>query len=233
MAEEGDNETHSFINEKDSKKESPTVLLYSYSTQRLLSQLGLLPLGSKSVVTILIPTILVVLCCYYIIVAPNKADNPIVVSQKQALPDKPCFILKEDGSCACWNPLIARPRGDRNRQHKVSEQFDRSFKHNLYLVEQVRNVKDVVFFGDSIIEGWMGTVYREVKNKEKAAVYREFFEKNEHGGKFDGLVLGIAGDQVSLAPPVLYIYLNEILLLSFTYYYVSLLSNPLNQPLLD
>jgi hypothetical protein len=42
-------------------------------------------------------------------------------------------------------------------------------------------------------------VYRVVKNQEKANVYREFFAKNEQGGngKFDGLALGVAGDQVS------------------------------------
>lgn len=200
MTNEGnDKEAQSLIDEKDNRKDRSAVLPFSYWTRRFLSKFGLLPFDSPSVVTMLILAVLVVLCCYYLI-GPKKADTTIV-NQKQALPDTPCFILNEDGSCTCWNPLIARPRVDRNRQHKVSEQFDRSFKHNLYLVDQVRNVKDVVFYGDSIIEGWMGTVYREVKNKEKAAVYREFFEKNnEQGGKFDGLVLGIAGDQVSFAP---------------------------------
>lgn len=205
MADEGsDKEAQSLIDETDSRKESSVVLPYYYWTQRFLSKFGLLPFDSPSVVTILILAVLVMLCCF-LLIGPKKADTTIV-SQKQALPDTPCFILNEDGSCTCWNPLIARPRVDKNRQHKVSEQFDRSFKHNLYLVDQVRNVKDVVFYGDSLIEGWMGTVYREVKNKEKAAVYREFFEKNnEQGGKFDGLALGIAGDQVSFAPLALLI----------------------------
>ena len=57
---------------------------------------------------------------------------------------------------------------------------------------------DVVFYGDSITEGWMGTSYgfsngRKEKNLQ---VFESFFTL-EGGGKYKGLALGISGDRVS------------------------------------
>lgn len=54
---------------------------------------------------------------------------------------------------------------------------------------------DVVFLGDSITEGWMGTAWGR-KNAKVHAV-PEIFEtlfSVDHGGEYEGLALGIAGD---------------------------------------
>ncbi len=58
---------------------------------------------------------------------------------------------------------------------------------------------DVVFYGDSITEGWKGTSYgfdngRKENNPE---VFKALFSVKD-GGKYNGLPLGISGDRVSL-----------------------------------
>ena len=63
----------------------------------------------------------------------------------------------------------------------------------------VENI-DVVFYGDSITEGWMGTVYGRLKKRGSGGSPREVFDSlfsTQNGGEFDGLALGIAGDTVS------------------------------------
>jgi hypothetical protein len=58
---------------------------------------------------------------------------------------------------------------------------------------------DVVFYGDSITEGWMGTSFgfpngRKEKNEE---VFKSLFTL-DGGGKHNGVTLGISGDLVSV-----------------------------------
>ena len=58
---------------------------------------------------------------------------------------------------------------------------------------------DVVFYGDSITEGWMGTSFGKpgrvsVGSKE---VFENLFS-TDYGAHYDGLALGIAGDTVSV-----------------------------------
>lgn len=54
---------------------------------------------------------------------------------------------------------------------------------------------DVVFYGDSITEGWKGTSYGFDVGRKKSnpEVYESLFTLNR-GGKYEGLVLGISGD---------------------------------------
>ena len=57
---------------------------------------------------------------------------------------------------------------------------------------------DVVFYGDSITEGWMGTTYGRLQGSGESS--RDVFDSlfsTQNGGEFDGLALGIAGDTVS------------------------------------
>ena len=59
---------------------------------------------------------------------------------------------------------------------------------------------DVVFYGDSITEGWRGTEYGRPNPKYGGA--KEVFENrfiSEFGAKYNGLALGISGDRVSLS----------------------------------
>lgn len=70
---------------------------------------------------------------------------------------------------------------------------------NLELVTSETNRKlDVVFYGDSITEGWRGTQFGHPRDRVEGAekVFESFFSKGS-GGDFDGLALGISGDTVS------------------------------------
>lgn len=192
--EEDVNEAVSLVDEKDKRNGTAEFFLLQNLYRWVQLKANLVPFSGVATFATLIITLAVTL--FYVSVSSQRGTQ--AVNQAKNLANS-CLLLKENGICTCWNPLLPRPRGERSRRHKVSENFNRSFKHNVYLAEQTRALKDVVFYGDSITEGWMGTVYRVVKNQEKANVYREFFAKNEQGGngKFDGLALGVAGDQVS------------------------------------
>lgn len=56
---------------------------------------------------------------------------------------------------------------------------------------------DVVFLGDSITEGWSGTAWGRTNAKVHSVpqVFQSYFSI-EHGGDYEGLALGIAGDSV-------------------------------------
>jgi lysophospholipase L1-like esterase len=93
--------------------------------------------------------------------------------------------------CTCLDPLI--PVGRRDEQgwahahHLNKEEASSVYAQNV----------DVVFFGDSITEGWRGKKYgNEVARAEGAKeVFESLFSKAK-GGKYDGLALGIAADTV-------------------------------------
>lgn len=62
--------------------------------------------------------------------------------------------------------------------------------------EKARNV-DVVFLGDSITERWRGTGggVRKPAAEGNEEIFESLFSK-AHGGKYNGLALGVAGDTV-------------------------------------
>ena len=69
---------------------------------------------------------------------------------------------------------------------------------NSDLAANAAGMVDVVFFGDSITEGWRGgTSYGfPVGRKEKNfSVFKSLFTVSE-GGEYDGIALGISGDTV-------------------------------------
>ena len=66
-------------------------------------------------------------------------------------------------------------------------------------ISTIKDGADVVFYGDSIVEGWKGTSYG-FPNGRKAnnyAVFKSLFS-SEGGGKFDGILMGISGDRVRI-----------------------------------
>ena len=65
-------------------------------------------------------------------------------------------------------------------------------------IAQVSDDIDVVFYGDSITEGWMGTSYGFLngRKEDNLPVFKSLFTL-EGGGRYKGLMLGISGDTVS------------------------------------
>lgn len=57
---------------------------------------------------------------------------------------------------------------------------------------------DVVFLGDSILEGFKGTKFgrKAPHKKENVPVFESLFDVSK-GAEYDGMVLAIAGDKVS------------------------------------
>ncbi len=101
--------------------------------------------------------------------------------------------------CKCSNPLSPKARhGHSTWTHAYHENIKRARGANVH-VENDRTNYDVVFLGDSILEGFKGTKFgKKVKHKQdNVQVFDSFFNAN-NGAEFDGLVLAIAGDKVRL-----------------------------------
>jgi len=93
--------------------------------------------------------------------------------------------------CTCGDPIEGSSREGQIHWLKASHE-------NADNAKDRKNEIDVVFFGDSITEGWKGTsLGLELKGmKDKNAEYESLFTL-DGGGKYEGLVLGIGGDTVS------------------------------------
>jgi len=96
-----------------------------------------------------------------------------------------------ENSCKCPDPMVGLAREGRRHWMKTAHE-------NKDKVLDIREDLDVVFYGDSITEGWMGTSFgfpngRKDKNEQ---VFNSLFSL-DHGGKYKGLALGISGDLVS------------------------------------
>lgn len=94
-------------------------------------------------------------------------------------------------ACECLSPIVPHPN---NRG------FDRWYdvlKRNADLAAKTTDEVDVVFYGDSITEHWLGTNFltpvRQLQ--DVAATFRHLFTK-EGGSDVEGIPLGISGDQV-------------------------------------
>jgi hypothetical protein len=80
----------------------------------------------------------------------------------------------------------------------ISERWNLTFERNKMLASQFSGDRyDVVFFGDSITEHWVGTdlKHESIPWRGINKVFRDHFTK-QGGGKVDGLALGIGGDRV-------------------------------------
>lgn len=100
------------------------------------------------------------------------------------------FLQFNINTCKCQDPLVPMGRRENPKwEHTHHHNTDAAILENI----------DVVFYGDSITEGWMGTSYGR-PNRRDGESSREVFDRlfsTQNGGDFDGLTLGIAGDTVS------------------------------------
>ena len=86
------------------------------------------------------------------------------------------------------------PKDRQGRRHWL-----KASNENADRVAQLVDDVDVVFYGDSITEGWLGTSFgfpngRKDKNE---AVFNSLFTP-EGGGKYKAIAMGISGDSVSI-----------------------------------
>ena len=105
------------------------------------------------------------------------------------------FLLQhKQSTCKCLNPIEPVDHLD-NPQWARVHHFNKE-------TAQERLDANVVFFGDSITEGWMGTSWGRTNAKVHSVpqVFESYFSV-EQGGDFEGLALGIAGD---LSPNLLW-----------------------------
>jgi len=98
---------------------------------------------------------------------------------------------KASSFCTCPNPLTPRHR----MNHKTwKEAYYGNVREATMGIDHV----DIVFLGDSIIEGWRGLSFGQVNpNKaENTRTFEKLFAKGfGHNADFEGLALGIAGDK--------------------------------------
>lgn len=113
------------------------------------------------------------------------------------LADQESFCGPEQPDCKCQSPFI--PSKLDWRESNFLELWDTTHQRNKASANFVpESPYDVVFFGDSITEHWDGTDL--AINFAKWAPIHDVFQDNfskEHGGKVEGLALGIGGDRVS------------------------------------
>jgi len=79
-----------------------------------------------------------------------------------------------------------------------NQQWARVHHVNKEAAEATQGDVDVVFLGDSITEGWVGTSWgrKNAKVHNVPQVFESYFSI-ENGGEYEGLALGVAGDSVS------------------------------------
>jgi hypothetical protein len=94
--------------------------------------------------------------------------------------------------CECPDPLTPADRLSRRHWEEiVRDNKERAVKYEGNL--------DVVFYGDSITEGWLGTSLGLPHDKKKMnqKVFNSLFNV-EGGGRYNALALGVSGDLVSI-----------------------------------
>ena len=112
-----------------------------------------------------------------------------------------CLRGIQDPSCTCSDPMIPQSRHTtRHWSHAHHMNVERATQYEQHLggVGHTHTL-DVVFYGDSITEQWHGTRlgYPVPKKAGIKNVYEDLFSL-DHGAKYNGLALGIAGDTVSI-----------------------------------
>ena len=97
-----------------------------------------------------------------------------------------------EASCQCENPMIGKGRQGQRHWLKTSHENSDS------IISLKDDEVDVIFYGDSITEGWKGTSYGFLngRKKDNLQVFQSLFT-TDGGGKFHGIPMGISGDRVS------------------------------------
>jgi lysophospholipase L1-like esterase len=93
--------------------------------------------------------------------------------------------------CLCADPLVPTNR------IKDQEWNQAHLANNEAAVAHWARTLDVVFYGDSITEGWNETNYGKSSTRFAGAkdVFQSLFS-TARGGDYEGIALGIAGDAV-------------------------------------
>mmetsp|Transcript_16481 Transcript_16481/g.31238 ORF Transcript_16481/g.31238 Transcript_16481/m.31238 type:complete len:388 (-) Transcript_16481:29-1192(-) len=116
----------------------------------------------------------------------NVKNIEDLVSLRKRL-DSLCFPEMEH-VCECPDPLTPADRlGRRHWEQVTRENKERAIKY--------KGTLDVVFYGDSITEAWLGTSLGlpHEKKKYNQEVFKSLFNV-EGGGKYNALALGVSGD---------------------------------------
>lgn len=94
-------------------------------------------------------------------------------------------------ACDCPDPLTPTDRSARRHWEQIA-------RDNRERAVANKGNLDVVFYGDSITEGWLGTSLGlpHGKKKHNQQVFKSKFTV-DGGGKYNALALGISGDLVS------------------------------------
>jgi hypothetical protein len=102
----------------------------------------------------------------------------------------------ESNSCSCENTLVAQPQVWEGSKFQL---WNKTHQRNKGLVQDSNQNYDVVFYGDSITEHWMGTdlaqKWTEWLNVKE--VFDKYFNTSANEkAHYDGIPLGIGGDRV-------------------------------------
>ena len=100
-----------------------------------------------------------------------------------------------------------KAEGRQGRHHWL-----RAFHENQDAASGMKDDLDIVFYGDSMTEGWMGTSYGSPDSlmETNLDTFQAHFTL-EGGGKYKGLALGLADDRVSSSFHSLFVELDGIL----------------------
>jgi len=138
--------------------------------------------------------VLVVLIKINFFTASSHPLQDVTEWEDLSLEDITHWCLDENTTdCACSNPLLPLPRHGYNTW---SYAFRQNVKEaNNDKKQQFRDL-DVVFLGDSILEGFKGQKFGKnvIHKQDNTKVFQSLFNM-DYGGKFDGLILAIAGDK--------------------------------------
>jgi len=120
------------------------------------------------------------------------------LERRSKLIENRCYPGMEE-LCQCEDPTIGV--GRRGQRHWLKTSTE-----NRDSVISIKDGVDVVFYGDSITEGWKGTSYGFANGRKdnNYAVFKSQFTL-DGGGKFEGIPMGISGDR---SPDLLWRLIN-------------------------
>jgi hypothetical protein len=108
------------------------------------------------------------------------------------------YRYKDKHGCQCRTNGIAYYPD--NYDNYMSRLWDTTTNRNVALISREPQISeyDVVFYGDSITEHWMGTDLSKSHDKwaKIHQVFDDAFNKRNGKGSLDGIALGIGGDRV-------------------------------------
>jgi len=129
--------------------------------------------------------------------APHSTNTCLIEGS-----ENPCQCVDPNNmsKCVCHNPLDPQ---------EIDPGSSDRHKSNVEVANKIDHTTDIVFYGDSITDYWVN----DVNVPKKKEVFDKYFNKTA-GGEFDGVALGISGDQVSDYHIFICFSLNEIFMTS-------------------